>query len=266
MKYSFMTFSVPEATLEEALAMAKRFGYDGIEPRAEAKQRHGVELDASAEQRREVKKSARKTRVAIACVATSCTYADPATSAENTRKTHEYIDLAADVGSSRIRVFGGKIGGGWSREKAIQEVAAALSSVADHARERGVVVCMETHDDWCDPLHVAEVMRKVGKPSIGVNWDIMHPVRAAGYKMESSLSPIQEWVHHVHFHDGVEQGGNILMRRIGEGAIDHGVAVRLLLKARYKGYLSGEWIGWEIKAEDHLPGELAMLKKLERAR
>lgn len=266
MNYAFMTFSVPEATLDEALAMAKKYGYAGIEPRAEAGHRHGVEIGATAEERKTVKKKAQAAGIAIACVATSCTYADPATAGENTRKTHEYIDLAADVGSSRVRVFGGQIGGGWSRERATSEVAAALASVADHARERGVVVCMETHDDWCDPNHVAEVMRRVGKPSIGVNWDIMHPVRAAKWKMADCLKPIGQWVHHVHLHDGVEEGGNILFRPIGQGAIDHATAVRLLLEAGYKDYLSGEWIGWSVPASEYLPNELKTMKGFEARR
>jgi len=139
-KYAFMTFSVPEASLEQALALAKTHGYAGIEPRAEAKHGHGVELAAPKGARQEMRKKTKAAGIAIACVATSCTYADPATAAENTRKTHEYIDLAGDLGAPTIRVFGGQIGGGWSRERAIDEVAKSLSSVADHARERGVVV------------------------------------------------------------------------------------------------------------------------------
>ena len=43
MKYSFMSFSCPELTLDEMLSMAKEFGYDGIEPRISSNHRHGVE-------------------------------------------------------------------------------------------------------------------------------------------------------------------------------------------------------------------------------
>jgi sugar phosphate isomerase/epimerase len=262
-KYAFMTFSVPEASLEQALALAKTHGYAGIEPRAEAKHRHGVELAAPKGARQEMRKKAKEAGIAIACVATSCTYADPATAAEHTRKTHEYIDLAGDLGAPTIRVFGGQIGGGWSRERAIDEVAKALSSVADHARERGVVVCMETHDDWCDPVHVAAVMRKVGKASVGVNWDIMHPVRAAGYQMAASYEPIKSWIRHVHFHDGAQEKDKLVLKPIGQGIVDHATAVRLLAAARYEGYLSGEWIEWGIPPEEHLGVEIAKMRSFE---
>jgi len=266
MKYAFMTFSVPQATLDQVLAMAKTYGYDGIEPRAEADHKHGVELSASKPARAEIRKRAKESGIAIACVATSCTYADPATSANNTRLTHEYIDLAADVGAPAIRVFGGQIGGGWDRERAIAEVAKALASVADHAHERGVTVCMETHDDWCDPLHVAEVMRRAGTSSIAVNWDIMHPVRAAGYQMAAAYEPIKGWIRHVHFHDGAQEKDRLVLKPIGQGAIDHAAAVRLLTAAGFAGYLSGEWIDWEIPPERHLPDELAKMKGFEKKR
>jgi len=266
MRYAFMTFSVPQATLEQALALAKKYGYDGIEPRAEAKHSHGVELSASKAQRAAIGKQAQDAGIALACVATSCTYADPATAASNTRLTHEYIDLAADVGAPSIRVFGGKLGGGWTREQAIVEVAKSLASVADHAAQRGVTVCMETHDDWCDPIHVAEVMRRVAKPSIAVTWDIMHPVRAAGYAMAAAYEPIKPWIRHVHFHDGTMELKKSVFKPIGTGAIDHAAAVALLAGSGYAGFLSGEWINWEIPPEQHLPDEIAKMKAFEKKR
>jgi sugar phosphate isomerase/epimerase len=68
MKYSFMTFSCPELNMSEVLALAKRFGYDGIEPRVEDNQKHGVEVNASPEKRREVKQQAIDSGIAICCV------------------------------------------------------------------------------------------------------------------------------------------------------------------------------------------------------
>jgi sugar phosphate isomerase/epimerase len=263
MKYSFMTFSTPDLTLDEVLQAASKYGYDGVEPRAESGHRHGVETSASSAAREEIRATASEAGVAFSCVATSCVYADPETQLENVEKTHAFIDLAADIGCTRIRVFGGRIGGGLSREEAIELVTGSLTSVAGHAGERGVVVCMETHDDWCDPAHVARIMTGVGHGAIGVNWDIMHPVRAAGYTMEDACVPIQKWVSHVHFHDGVREGKNTSLVPIGRGFVDHRTAVRILLEAGYTGFLSGEWIDWERGYETHLPGELSTMKSYE---
>ena len=58
MKYSFMSFSCPQLTLGELLATARRFGYDGVEPRLDRQHRHGVENTASAARRKEIQKQA----------------------------------------------------------------------------------------------------------------------------------------------------------------------------------------------------------------
>lgn len=263
MKYAFMTFSCPELTLDEVLATANRFGYDGVELRIQSGHKHGLDLDTSADIRRQAKSKAQAAGVALCCIATSCAYADPATADEKVQDTHDAIDLAADVGAARVRVFGGKIPDGVSRERAVELVAKSLASVADHAAERGVIVCMETHDDWCNPAHVAKVMGRVDKPSIAVNWDIMHPVNAGGSTMDEAFQTLQPWIRHIHFHDGKDAEKGRELCPIGEGKIDHKRAVDLLRGDGYDGHLSGEWIGWE-PYQIHLPRELATMKGYER--
>lgn len=263
MKYAFMTFSCPELSLDEVLAVAQKYGYDGIEPRIDSDQRHGVERATDAAARRTIKQKAADSGIALCCVATSCNYADPETVREKVEVTQQAIDLAADVGAPRIRVFGGTIPDGRSREQAIDGVARALKSVADHAQERGVTVCMETHDDWCDPKHMAEVMRRVDHPAIAVNWDIMHPVRRAGVTMDEAFEALKPWIRHIHFHDGVKlEDGGIKLATIGQGMIDHRRAVQLLKAMPYDGFLSGEWIRYD-EYDKHLPRELAIMKNYE---
>ena len=258
MKYSFMSFSCPDLSLDDMLALAKRLGYDGVEPRVSAKHQHGIETDLAAAGRAVARAKSAEAGVPLCCVATSCRYADPETTQEHVDETLRSIDLAADIGAPRIRVFGGSIAKTLDRDGAIEHVAAALRSVADHAVARGVVVCMETHDDWCDPEHVAAVMRLVDHPGIAVNWDIMHPVRRVGATMDQAYQALRQWVKHIHFHDGSTVDGKSTLVPIGEGDIDHKRAVELLKADGYPDYLSGEWIGWE-PYEVHLPRELATI-------
>ncbi|GAG24288.1 unnamed protein product, partial [marine sediment metagenome] len=71
MKFSFMTFSCPEATLDEAIGLAKKYGYDGIEPRVSAEHKHGIEFDSSKALRDECRQKSEKGGIEFACVATS---------------------------------------------------------------------------------------------------------------------------------------------------------------------------------------------------
>ena len=262
LRYSFMSFSCPELDLDGMLAAAKRLGYDGIEPRLSAGHHHGIETSSTPAQRSEARIKAQDSSVAICCLATSCRYADPASAVANIEETHRCIDLAADVGAPSLRVFGGKLGEGLSRKDAIDLLVDSLRALAPQAQEAGVTLCVETHDDWCDPAHLAEVMRRVDRPSIAVNWDIMHPVRMSHATMREAYETLKPWIKHVHFHDGRQTGSRLEYLPIGQGDIDHRVAVHLLRTGSYQGLLSGEWIGWE-PWEEHLPRELTTMKWYE---
>ena len=258
MKYSFMTFSTPELRLNQVLDCAVKYGYDAIEARLDAEHKHGIEVTATPDERAGLKAEIADAPITLCCLATSLRYADPAGREQTIADTHERIDLAGDMGCPRIRVFGGKLGEGLDRAAAIDLVSESLASVADHAAQRNVTICMETHDDWCDPAHVAAVVSRVNHANVAVNWDIMHPVRTGHATMDEAFETLKPWIRHLHIHDG----HGLKMCPIGEGEIDHRRALELVKTIDYDGYISGEWINWE-PYDIHLPRELATLKKYE---
>lgn len=258
MKYAFMSFSTPKLTLAETVDVARRFGYDGIEPRVDAGHGHGIEVGASVAQRAAIRRQVADSGIALACLATSIQYADPVQTEAMLAQTRERIDLAADVGAPVIRVFGGVGPTGASREQGIDLLAHCLHAVADQAAARGVTIALETHDEWCDPRHVVAVLERVNHPAIGANWDIMHPVRVAKMDIATSFTILRPWIRHLHVHDGAMENP-LRFLPIGQGVVDHRTALQLLRGAGYTGFISGEWINWE-PAEVHLPRELAVLK------
>jgi sugar phosphate isomerase/epimerase len=262
MKHAFMSFSCPRLSLGEMLGVAKAYGYDGIEPRMDSRHAHGVELETASTERRAIAAQVAESGVALACIATSYKYADGETVQQQVEQSHHAIDLAGDVGAPRLRVFGGAIPDGTSREAAIARVAGALRELASHAAEREVTLCLETHDAWCDVHHVAEVMRLVAHPAIGVTWDVMHPVYIARQTMDEAFHTLHPWIRHVHIHDGTTNDPHLQLRPIGQGHLDLRRAIQLLQESGYDGYLSGEWIEWE-PYELHLPRELRAMQHIE---
>lgn len=263
MKYAFMSFSTPKLTLKEMLTLARELGYDGIEPRLDAGHAHGVEVAAEPDERDKIRRAADEGGVALACLAVSCQFADPAQAPTMIAEAHERIDLAGDVGAPRLRVFGGAFPENVTREQAVEQVAGSLRALADHAAERGVTVCMETHDAWCDPRHVAEVMKRVDHPAVAVNWDALHPVREGLATIDESFEALRPWIRHLHVHDALTPQRRFELVPMGEGVADHKRVIELLKTISFDGYLSGEWIDWE-PHETHLPRELATLKGYER--
>ena len=254
-----MSFSTPDLDLPGMVAVAARYGYAGIEPRLEAHHAHGVEIKAPPDRRREIRQLIDDSPIAFACLATSCRYVAHTVNQEAVEATLRCIDLAADVGAPCIRVFGGRLTDGLAREEAIEVLAESLSLTAGHAGERGITVCLETHDDWCDPQHVAKVLRQVNHDAIAVNWDIMHPVRQGHATVDKAFRVLQPWIRHVHLHDGVTEEDKLRFVPIGTGSIDHRRAIELLESISFEGFLSGEWIDWE-PYEKHLPREAATIR------
>ncbi len=262
MQFSFMTFSCPDLTWAEVLDAAHRLGYDGVEPRAQAKHLHGIEPTTTAGQRGLLRRMAEDADVAIACLATSCSYtaATPAELSRMMADSRALIALAHDIGATTMRVFGGNIPQGMTRDAAATQLADSLAALAPEARAAGVTLCVETHDSWCNARDLAAVIERVGHPNVRVNWDIMHPVNAAGMTMDEAFDALRPDIRHVHFHDGARNAkGGLDLCPIGQGIIDHKRAIELLRTIPYKGYLSGEWIAWE-PWQTHLPRELATMK------
>jgi sugar phosphate isomerase/epimerase len=263
MRYSFMSFSCPELDLNQSLKVSKKYGYEGFEPRTGAGHRHGIEVDASKSFLKEARVKAEESGIKICCIATACKFSNPENVGENIENAKCSIELAAEIGSPLIRVFGGKIPEGVSRERSFESIEEALAELADFAQKRKVTVCIETHDSWSDPELIAGVVKSVNHPAVAVNWDIMHPVLSESYTMEKAFEILKPWLRHVHVHDGVRTEKGLIFKSIGEGGVDHKSAIGLLKGSGYEGFISGEWIGWE-PYDVHLPRELKVMKELER--
>jgi sugar phosphate isomerase/epimerase len=261
-KYAFMSFSMPGATLPEVLQEAQRLGYDGFEPRVAGKpgqpgHAHGIELARTPRERRGIRRQFASSGVSLCCLALGTSFADPQTVEANVEETRRYLTLAHDVGARCVRVFGGRLPAGSDRSAAIGLLVDALLQLAPEARDAGVPIVLETHDDWCDPTLVADVMRRTNHPAVGVNWDVMHPVRFGLATMRESFDLLRPWIRHVHIHDGLNTP-ELNFRAFGEGEYDLRSAFGSLLAMGYAGFLSGEWID--------CPGFIELATEIDRMR
>lgn len=263
MRYAFMSFSCPELSLAESVALAASLGYDGFEPRIGGVHRHGVELAADAAERRLMRDTLENAGVALACLATPFRFANPATVENEISGTEAAIDLAADLGSTRLRVFGGAPGDGLDRAAAIRLLSDSLRRLASRARSRGVRVCLETHDAWTHPDHVAEVMAAVDDEAIGVTWDVMHPLRTSRWTIRDAWQRLRPWIAHVHAHDGLLDPATMVFSPVGAGEYDMPAFFACLAEMNYSGFVTGEWINCAGKID--LATELASFRRLAQA-
>ena len=264
MKLSFMSFTTPEATLEEMLKLAQKYNYEGIEPRAEAGHKHGVEIETFSSQRKQIARVFSDSGIECACIATSIKYVFPEKAERNANieRTKKFIELAADVGCPRLRVFGGMPPEGMQMEEAIALAGDSLASSKDFAEEHKVYVCLETHDGFMRADDCAAAVRRAEGNYVRINWDIMHPF-TKGMSIEEAFAEVKDLVQHCHIHDGTyaQKGASPELALMGEGDIPYDTAIKLLQKINYEGFLSGEWINaWP--ADEVLPHDEKVLREL----
>jgi sugar phosphate isomerase/epimerase len=247
MKLGFMTFIQPEWTLREHVEAAKRHGYAGIEPRAEAKHRHGVELETPAADLKAARALVEGEGLAFCCLATSRNYSKPdaAERARSVDLTKRYVELAARIGAPYVRVFGGVLPDKPGLFSVVSYMADALREVGEFAAGYPVVVCIETHDSWLSTYRMMELIRRVNHPSVQVNYDYAHPCREFEPAYESYMH-LRPWVRHTHMHDlDIGENGELAFVPPFTGITPQREVMALLKTDNYAGYFSVEVMGQE---------------------
>ncbi|HID07028.1 MAG TPA: sugar phosphate isomerase/epimerase, partial [Armatimonadetes bacterium] len=160
-KLSFMTWVCPDWDVQQIVGAAKQYRYHGIEFRTEANQRHGIEPEADATFIRDVRQMFADNGLEISAIATSCRFssADATERGHMVERAKQHIDLAAQIGSANVRVFGGAIPKGVSMDDAKRYIADCLRQLGEYAQPLGVYVLLETHDAFSRSKDALETVR-----------------------------------------------------------------------------------------------------------
>ncbi|MSR82444.1 MAG: sugar phosphate isomerase/epimerase [Candidatus Latescibacteria bacterium] len=246
-----MTSVCPDLGLEEIIALMRRHGYQGLEPRVEWGHACGIEVQLSPARRQEVRARLEGEGLAVSCIATGARLAapDPGERAGHVASLMGYIDLAGDLGCPWVRTFGGPRARDQELAGVVEYVAEGYQPLLAQAQARGVTLLLETHDDWSCAAPVRAVVEKVAHARLRVLWDFMHPQRMMEKPAETfqTIGPLTEYLHG---HDGVYAEGRMQIVGLGQGVIDHAGPLRLLAGAGFAGYFSVEVIHQRQKPHD----------------
>ena len=152
-----------------------------------------------------------------------------------------FIDLARQLKSPYVRVFGDKWVEGEAHEKTIERIAAGLRELGRHAQGSGVGVIIETHGDFTRSATIAEMVGKAGLPDVAVLWDTHHTYVAGKEKPAETYNSIGSFVRHVHIKDSVASGSEVRYVLPGQGQLPLREIVRVLAANKYRGYYGLEW-------------------------
>jgi len=235
MKLAFSTLGCPDWEIDRILEMARANGFEGVELRhykgsLDLPKVLGGFPGGVAEFRRRFTRAG----VEICCVDSSVRLTDADASISEGERM---IELAMGLGSPYVRVFGGDVPEGESRESCFRRAADKLSRLGKKAAQRGKRVLLETHDAFSSGAEVAELLALTNEEGTGVLWDLHHPYRQ-GESPKGTAGLIASRTYHTHVKDSKTGAGYALL---GEGDVPLQELVKELQAAGYTGYLSLEW-------------------------
>ncbi|MBS5063940.1 MAG: sugar phosphate isomerase/epimerase [Hungatella hathewayi] len=240
MKISYTTLSVPEKTLEQAVALASGWRLDGIELRG--KESVHISPENSFEYVEKARRLIRQAGLSIPCLTAYTKFYQPdeISAIAQAEELMKMVHLAEYLGAATVRTFMGDIPAGMDRERADEIGRAGLNHVARLMGNSPVRVVIETHDSVKDGASLARLLDGVPR-QIGVLLDIIHPWDM-GESIEETWKHIGERIYHVHLKDitGTVPGGRVYCA-LGSGLLDVEKKAAYLLKQGYDGFFSLEW-------------------------
>jgi sugar phosphate isomerase/epimerase len=205
MKLSFMSFLFPQMPYRDLIGMARKHGYYGIEYRAEANHKHGLEIEAGPGVWKEVRRAMADAGLETSCVATGVKFCSPDKADRDAKldRLFAFVDLTAAVGCSRIRIFGDPLpnAGRGAREENYRVQAEYIVRAADRAHKAGVKLCLETHSNF-RAFDAGELLfRTAYHPGFWVNWHLEHCLKH-GEDVDEAYRHVKGRVAHAHFSFG----------------------------------------------------------------
>ena len=142
----------------------------------------------------------------------------------------QLVDVAAEMNVEHVCVKG--------QHGSEDAVRAALDELVPYAKERGVVMLVETSGIYGDTARLTGLLDAYATNYLAALWDVHHPYRDCGEDPSDTIKNLGAYVKHVHMRDSDDDGTYNL---VGEGTMPIADVVRALASIDYDGFVSLEW-------------------------
>ena len=246
-KFCFSTLGCLELTLEEIVALAKKYNLSAIEIRGIADEMDNTKIECFLPENAEnTKKFLKDNGIEIIGMGTSACCDAIGFKDEEIEKLYREIDVASRMGIPNIRVFGNNVKEEY--ENVLKAVLDALTKACDYASDKNVNILLEIHGDFKTVEYVMPVVNAMKEyKNFGILWDVAHSDVAYKENWMEFYKEIKPYVRHVHVKDHIRAPFKIVTP--GEGEIPFVDICATLEKDGYDGYYSLEW---ERKWHPHL--------------
>ena len=242
MKLAFSTLGCPDFDWPEIYAMAKDFGFSGIEIRGLGDDIFAVKAKPFQEKNIEkTMEQLRKLRLEIPCLSTGSSLKFPDKIEETKEEIREYMDLAVKTSTPYIRILA-DLTAEPQGEVDDELVISALKELAPYAEERDITLLVETNGVYTDTARLRKVLEEVASDNVAALWDVHHPYRFGGESPETTVQNLGAYIKYAHVKDSVMEDGKVSYRIMGEGDLPMDEIMMALRSINYEGYVSLEWL------------------------
>ena len=213
LRWVLNTYQVAQDWDAETLCrMARETGHEGVEFLQDYHQPHGLEADATAEQRQRVRTALAAHGLECASL-TSCMHfdmPDPAARRRSEDQVRRVIAYAPEMGCRHVRVLGDRLPEAPAERAAtLAAVAESLHALGEFAVPAGITVSLEVHGSFSDPEPAREVVRAAALDNVGLVFNSQWRVGASsGFTLPAGAASIRplydhigQWFTSVHTHD-----------------------------------------------------------------
>lgn len=211
--------------LPELLANCEKAGAAGVELRTT--HAHGVELEISASQRREVKRRFADSPVKLVGLGSNEDFHD--VGAESLRNSIEraklFVKLSHDVGASGVKVKPNDLPPEVEKQRTIEQIGKALNEVGVYAADYGQQIRLEVHGQ-CSPLPIiASIMQIADHENVSVCWN-SNPQDLLAPGLEHNFNLVKDRL-----------GAIVHARQLDDDQYPYRQLFKLLKSANYTGWL-----------------------------
>ena len=238
MKLTYSTLASPSWSLDQIIQHASANRVSGIDFRGIGAELDITQLPAFNADLSTTLQQLRDHQLSMPCLNTSVTLVTPLESKWETMiaETKRYAALAAKTQTPFLRVFGGAVPTGMTREQARQLGREHLQQLIDICDSYGCKPLLETHDAWTVSSAVLELLGDFTPAQTGVLWDLEHPWRS-GESPANTAAALGDRIQHVHIKDTIRRDGKSRPVLLGDGELPLGDCFSGLKSIGYDGWI-----------------------------
>ncbi len=242
---SFSTLGCPDWSFQQIIDFAVQHGYQAIEVRGIQRQLDLSKCNEfnSPQNIEATKKMMKKKGLRFINLGAS-TYLHLAEGAEREKHMAEarrFIDLAQQINCPYARVFPDNFPKDQEKKVTMDLISKGLVHLGDYAKNKNVMVLMETHGEVVKMDDIEKIMQLASHPNVGLIWDVSNMWTITKEPPVEVYKKLKKYIYHAHIKDAKMVDGKHQYTLLGKGEVPIFEAIDVLSKGGYKGYYSFEW-------------------------